>query len=62
MQFTYLKLAIEISGFVNMNKTERIMYAFNTVAPGGRYKQSVRFFKENLMLKSYRQHDYFKKQ
>ena len=31
------KLAMEILGFVNMNKTERITYAFNMRAPGGRY-------------------------
>ena len=30
-------LAMEILGFVNMNKTERITYAFNMRAPGGRY-------------------------
>ena len=28
---------MEILGFVNMNKTERITYAFNMRAPGGRY-------------------------
>ena len=37
MQFTYQKLAMEILGFVNMNKTERISHAFNIAAPGGRY-------------------------
>ena len=38
MQFTYQKKAMEILGFVNMNKTERLTYAFNIAAPGGRYK------------------------
>ena len=43
MHFTYekkstKKLAVEILGFVDMNKTERITYAFNMRAPGGRYK------------------------
>ena len=28
---------MELLGFVNMNKTERITYAFNMRAPGGRY-------------------------
>ena len=42
MHFTYQKnlpkkLAVEIFGFVNMNKTERITSAFNMRAPGGRY-------------------------
>ena len=37
MHFTYQKLAMEILGFVNMNKTERITYAFNMRAPRGRY-------------------------
>ena len=37
MHFTYQKLAMEILGFVNMNNTERITYAFNMRAPGGRY-------------------------
>ena len=37
MRFTAQKLAMEILGFVNMNKTERITYAFNMRAPGGRY-------------------------
>ena len=38
MYFTYPKIRMEILGFVNMNKTERITYAFNMRAPGGRYK------------------------
>ena len=41
MHFTYQKIDQKISGgdfgYVNMNKTERITYAFNMRAPGGRY-------------------------
>ena len=36
MHLTYQKISDGVLGFVNMNKTERIMYAFNMRAPGGR--------------------------
>ena len=50
MHFRYQKLAMDILGFVNMNKTERITYAFNMRAPGGRY-YSVRYSHKALIFK-----------
>ena len=40
MHFTYQKLTIMDGDFRlrKLNKTERITYAFNMRAPGGRYK------------------------
>ena len=44
MHFTYTKLAMEILGFVNMNKTEIITYAFNMRAPGGRHYMDLQYY------------------